>query len=142
MDAKGNVKGLTEESTATITATAADGSGASASYTVKVVKAAKKFKVQDAYRNRYYNYGLFVFDTDAGVISEPTVSNGGAKGGTMYKVEVKGPKDGAVFAEQYLDAAGIYFLKKGTYTVTITLLDGSGKKATCKHICTKNSSLD
>ena len=142
VDAKGNVRGVTVGSFATITATAADGSGASASYEIKVVKAPSYFYSYDYYGNRYYDYGLFVLGTDAGVISEETVKNGGARGGLMYKVEVKGPKDGAVFAEPYLDAAGVYFLKKGTYTVTITLLDGSGRKTSCKHICTKDSTLD
>ena len=141
VDSKGVVKGVAN-GTATITAVAQDGSKVQASYSIKVVNKATKFSLVKYYNNRYYNYELFAFNTNAGVIDEPTTSNGGAKSSCLYKVEVKGPKDGAVLGDQYLDAAGIYFLKKGNYTVTITLLDGSNKKATAKFYCSKNSTLD
>ena len=103
----GVVKGLKAGSTVMITATAADGSGVTATYLINITE-----KV--TYMYSYLDENLLVVSW----------SEGAAK---KYSATVSGRDGLRVRSSGYFNAFTLVGNKHGTYTVKITILDGSNK---------------
>ena len=117
MDAKGNVKAIAK-GTATITATAKDGSGVKAS--CKVTVKVPVTKITLAKTSLILNKGV----KTALKVKSVLPSNANNKAVTWKSSNTK---------IATVDAKGnVKAIAKGTATITATAKDGSGKKATCK----------
>ena len=118
----GAVKGVKESSygtVATITATATDGSGVKAEYKIKVTPKVSKVYVDISQDNGGVYVYAFTDKGSSGYYSE-TVSNASGLG---------------IGDSGYVDAKYLYPQKPGTYTIKMTLLDGSNKSGSVRVKC-------
>lgn len=127
VDNQGRVTGMSDRSyKVTITAKTNDGSNLVATYVV--VSCDKVKTVRIGYYKSYYMY--------QGKTAKEQLIEWGASGGTCsYAVDVKCNKEGLTVG--YTVSNGYPYItfagnKKGTYTVTVSCIDGSSAKATYK----------
>lgn len=127
VDNQGRVTGMSDRSyKVTITAKTNDGSNLVATYVVVSCDKVKKIKV--GYYKSYYMY--------QGNMDKEQLMELGTSGGTCsYAVDVKSNKEGLTVG--YTVSNGYPYItfaanKKGTYTVTVSCIDGSSAKATYK----------
>ncbi len=127
VDSQGRVTGMSDKSSqVTITAKTNDGSNLVATYVVKSCDKVKTVRI--GYYKSYYMY--------QGKTAKEQLIEWGASGGTCsYAVDVKCNKEGLTVG--YTVSNGYPYItfagnKKGTYTVTVSCIDGSSAKATYK----------
>ena len=127
VDNQGRVTGMSDRSyKVTITAKTNDGSNLVATYVVVSCDKVKKIKV--GYYKSYYMY-------QGKTAKEQLIEWGASSGTCSYAVDVKCNKEGLTVG--YTVSNGYPYItfagnKKGTYTVTVSCIDGSSAKATYK----------
>lgn len=129
VDNKGRVTALGYSSSAVITAKTTDGSNLTAQY--KVYACDKVKNIQMGYAKTITLYESYYTDKDVYEIGE-NIKNGKY---CSYAVDVKSNKEGLTVSYSWLnEKIRICANKKGTYTVTVSCIDGSSAKATYKVI--------
>lgn len=133
IDANGNVKGIAKGA-ARITATAKDGSGLSASYKVFVCDPIKKLKIKGFWEGHF----ITVFDkgkyTTYILYNDATYADNYNAGKDIFdyvSIEIGNPD--IMYVEQLsYGIITLHALKKGSTTITIKALDGTGVSKTYK----------
>lgn len=116
VSAQGSVKGLKFYGEATITATAADGSGVKATYKIYVYPKVKKVTV---------TFGLDQYDN---VVVKADTGNGDLDKFFSYAVTVSNGKGIGISDSNFVNNVKYVTIRKpGTYTIKMKLLDGSNR---------------
>lgn len=131
VDKNGNVKGV-KKGVVDITATANDGSGLETSYKVAVMGVIKKLGLEN-FKSGY----LHIFKPNAagevGVLFNGSYYNNTSDVYPFVAVESSNPDViNASWSTEYYGVINLYTRKKGSATITIKALDGSGTKVSYK----------